>query len=140
VTDYAVIDAGVAARAVVASPQREACWALLEDLTERGVRTVAPDLWLYEVTTVFCKMLHFGLLDRSAAEAALADCQALGIELIAPDVGLRDGAFRWTLRLRRAAAYDSFYLALAERLQGELWTTDAKLVRAADLPWVRSVS
>jgi predicted nucleic acid-binding protein len=139
VTGYAVIDAGVAVRAVVDSPQRLACWALFEDLAERGVRTVAPDLWLYEVTSVFCKMLHFGLLDRPAAEAALADSQELGIELIAPDSELRDGAFRWTRRLRRAAAYDSFYLALAERVEGELWTTDEKLVRAADVPWLRSV-
>jgi hypothetical protein len=31
-------------------------------------------------------------------------------------------AFAWTLRLDRAAAYGSFYLALAEELVCDLWT------------------
>jgi predicted nucleic acid-binding protein len=39
--------------------------------------------------------------------------------------------------LNRAAAYDSFYLALAETLQCELWTADRRLRSAIDLPWVR---
>jgi predicted nucleic acid-binding protein len=46
-------------------------------------------------------------------------------------------AFDWTLRLRRVAAYDSFYLALAQRLGCELWTFDRRLANAAAAPWVR---
>ena len=45
-------------------------------------------------------------------------------------------AFAWTRRLNRAAAYDSFYLALAEGLQCDLWTADRRLFNAVDLPWV----
>ncbi len=41
------------------------------------------------------------------------------------------------VRLNRAAAYDSFYLALAESLGCELWTADQRLHNAVDLPWVR---
>ena len=44
------------------------------------------------------------------------------------------------MRLNRAAAYDSFYLALAETLGSELWTTDNHLYNAAAQPWVRLVS
>ena len=48
-------------------------------------------------------------------------------------------AYDWTLRLRRAAAYDSFYLALAETLGVDLWTTDRRLRTAVDLPWVQAL-
>ena len=48
-------------------------------------------------------------------------------------------AFDWTLRLNRAATYDSFYLVLADTLSPDLWTVDRYLHDAADLPWVRWV-
>jgi predicted nucleic acid-binding protein len=48
-------------------------------------------------------------------------------------------AFDWTRRLRRAAAYDSYYLALADLLKCDLWTADQHLVDAAAVPWVRLV-
>jgi hypothetical protein len=41
--------------------------------------------------------------------------------------------------LDRAAAYDSFYLALTESLGRELWTADRHLCSAVALPWVRCV-
>ena len=59
--------------------------------------------------------------------------------MIPPDALLAQAAFEWTLRLNRAAAYDRFYLALAETLGCELWTADTRLRNAADLPWVRGV-
>ena len=37
----------------------------------------------------------------------------------------------------RAAAYDSFYLALAEGLDCELWTADERLHNAAGVAWVK---
>lgn len=39
------------------------------------------------------------------------------------------------------ATYDAHYLALADQLGAEFWTTDRKLVRAVQpsLPWVRLV-
>jgi predicted nucleic acid-binding protein len=40
---------------------------------------------------------------------------ALAIELVVPDDDLRQQGFLWTRCLNRVAAYDSFYLALAER-------------------------
>jgi predicted nucleic acid-binding protein len=63
--------------------------------------------------------------------------QRLGVELHAPQDALARSAYEWTLRLNRGAAYDSFYLALAERLRCELWTADQRLVRTTSLPWVR---
>ena len=63
----------------------------------------------------------------------------LGVRLVLPDASQNRQAFDWTLRLNRAAAYDSYYLALAEALECDLWTADRRLLNAVDLPWVRWV-
>jgi predicted nucleic acid-binding protein len=44
-------------------------------------------------------------------------------------------------RFSLPAVYDAHYLALAERLGGEFWTADRRLVEAVQgaLPWVRLV-
>jgi predicted nucleic acid-binding protein len=59
------------------------------------------------------------------------------VRLVPPDAAQATLAYDWTLRLNRAAAYDSFYLALAETLGADLWTTDRRLSAAVGLPWVR---
>ena len=69
--------------------------------------------------------------------ALLALAHDLDIQTIDPDQQQRQRAFEWTVRLKRAAAYDSFYLAAAETLGCELWTADRRLVNAANQPWVK---
>ena len=63
------------------------------------------------------------------------------VELIPPDSNQVQAAFAWTLRLGRAAAYDSFYLALAETTSDGLWTADERLYNAtkSHIPWVHWV-
>jgi predicted nucleic acid-binding protein len=77
------------------------------------------------------------------AEQILALLEALGVQLIPPDEIYNKRAFNLTMQLKRAAAYDSYYLALAESLKCDLWTADKKLYQAAqnnDITWVRHVS
>jgi predicted nucleic acid-binding protein len=57
--------------------------------------------------------------------------------LIPPDIDQVRIAFDWTLRLDRTAAYDSFYLALAESLRCDLWTAARHLRNAVEQSWVR---
>jgi predicted nucleic acid-binding protein len=76
-------------------------------------------------------------LTPSEALEALAVAQGLDVALIPPDDTQIALALEWTVRLNRVAAYDSFYLALAETLQCELWTADQRLCNAVGLPWVR---
>ena len=61
----------------------------------------------------------------------------MGERLAAPDDELVRSAFAWTLRLDRAVAHDSAYVALAEKLGCELWTADRRLAGAVDVAWVR---
>jgi predicted nucleic acid-binding protein len=96
----------------------------------------APTLWVYETTTALCKAVFFGLLTVDEAEDSLSLLQDLDIELVPPDAVQCRHAFAWTRRLNRAAAYDSFYLAVAESIGCELWTADQHLYNAVNLPWV----
>jgi predicted nucleic acid-binding protein len=74
---------------------------------------------------------------ESLARQALQLSAELEVQLIQPDQELVIQAFDWTLRLKRAAAYDSFYLALARCLDCDLWTADRRLANAVGEPWVR---
>ena len=132
-----VIDASFAIRLILPDPRRAALRARMERWLQEGYELVAPDLWLYEMTSALCKAAFFGLITAEEAENALPLVPELAIQLVAADAEQARLAFVWTRRLNRAAAYDSFYLALAESLNCELWTADRRLHNALGLPWVR---
>ncbi len=133
----AVIDASVAVKAVLPNPMRENCVALLVRLADYEI--LAPALWAYEVTSALTRAVHQGDLTEAEGRRALARVNDLGVHLVTPDENQQRQAFDWTLRLKRAAAYDSFYLALAEGLGCELWTADRRLASAVSEPWLRWV-
>jgi len=132
-----VIDASFAFRLLVPGPQQDSFRSQGARWLRDGYELYAPTLWLYEMTSALCKVVRFGELTPEEGERALALAQALGIFLVSPDDTQARSAFEWTLRLGRTAAYDSFYLALAQTLQCELWTADRHLHNAVTQPWVR---
>jgi predicted nucleic acid-binding protein len=133
------VDASFTFRLVLPGPQQTGYHSLMSEWLAEGYRLIAPSLWAYEMTSALCKVVRFGELTPEEGGRALALAQALGVELVLPDEELVRAAFEWTMRLDRAAAYDSFYLALAERLQCTLWTADRHLRNVVNQPWVRLV-
>ncbi len=114
---------------------------LLADVTDRGVRALwegwhaagvelhAPGLLFYEVTNALRQYERKGVLDSAEVDEALDVALALPIRVV--DGGeLHRHAALLARRLGLASCYDAHYLALAERLGGELWTCDGKLSRA----------
>jgi len=134
---YLVVDASFCIRLFLPGPQRDAFRSRLEGWLQDGYELCAPELWLYEMTTALCKGVFFGMLTPEEAERSLPLMHELGVRLIAPDPEQTRLAFGWTRRLNRAAAYESFYLALAEAMDCALWTADRHLVNAVSLPWVQ---
>lgn len=132
-----VVDASFTFRLILPGPQQDELRSLVAGWLQDGYWLVAPTLWLYEMTSALCKVVRFGELSPEEGERTLALVQALGVELISPDEEQARSAFEWTVRLDRAAAYDSFYLALAERLDCRLWTADRRRCNAVGQPWVR---
>jgi predicted nucleic acid-binding protein len=123
-----VIDASLAVKAILPHAGQAAYQRLVSGLA--GRQLAAPALWMYEVANAFTRLVHAGQLTPAEGRAVLAQALRLDIALIAPDEAQSLPAFEWTLRLGRAAVYDSYYLALAETLQAEFWTADRRLANA----------
>ena len=136
---YLVIDAGFALNLILPGPRQKSCQTLATQWYGDGRLLCAPTLWLYEITSALCKGVHFGQITRAEGKQTLLLAQKLGVQLFPPDDAQTALAFNWTMRLKRAAAYDSFYLALAKTLRSELWTADKHLVNAAGVSWVHLI-
>ena len=132
-----VVDASLAFHLLLPGPDH----ARLQDQATRwqtdGTSLFAPMLWLHEVTSALCRAVLLGSLTPSEGRTALSLANGMGVQLVPPDARQAVRAYEWTLRLQRAAAYDSFYLALAESMGSEFWTVDERLQRAVGQPWVR---
>jgi predicted nucleic acid-binding protein len=92
---------------------------------------------MYELTSTVRKLRHFGKISATEVITAIDSMVAFEIELIPPHSGLVARAMEWSQRLKRASAYDCFYLALAEENGCDLWTADVKLSNAVQQSWVR---
>lgn len=136
-TTSVVIDAGVLFKLLVPNQGTASIKRQFRGWMQEGFRLCAPSLWIYEITSIFTKSVHFGELTEGEADAALSHLLQLDVQLIEPDEEQIRTAFGWTMRLHRAAAYDSFYLAAAEKLGCDLWTADERLVHAVGQPWVK---
>ncbi len=120
-----VLDANIGVWSVVRGPvlTPEAIQRWLASLNRR---IVVPGLWLYEVTTALYRHTLQGWAPDTIHEALI---QALHIpdEIVYADQGLVLAAYTWAVKLGQGAAYDAFYLALAEHLGAEFWTGDKRL-------------
>jgi len=134
-----VIDAGVGYKLCTPNAIAVTLRAEIAAQAVVGVVFYAPSLWQFEFTSILTKAVHFRHLSEGVARQVLELGRDLRVQFVAPDYELVTLAFDWTLRLKRAAAYDSFYLALAQRLRCELWRVDQRLANAAAMSWVRYV-
>jgi len=138
-TSYLTIDAGVAFKLIAPHPKQATYIDQFSRWQQAGYQLCAPTLWAYEITSTFTKMVHFGEMSAENGYQGIQLAYRLGVQLFAPDADQALNAFAWTTRLQRAAAYDSFYLALAEQLDCDLWTADKRLVNAVNQPWVKLI-
>lgn len=99
-----------------------------ERLLKPGEILCAPHLIDLEVLQVLRRYSLSGDLDPSRAAEALEDFRDLPIERYPHDLFL---ARIWEMR-HNVTAYDAAYLALAEALDSELITTDARIAAAPD--------
>lgn len=137
----AVIDASLAVKAVLPDPLRDSCRHILNNLFQDRFELLAPALWTYETTSAIAKAINLQMLTPEEGRRALGLLQGLGVRICAPDPAQTRDAFEWTLELKRSAAYDCFYLALARERECDFWTADRRLFNSVSFrhPWVRAV-
>jgi predicted nucleic acid-binding protein len=136
-SDLVVIDASTAVKAVLPNPLQKYCLALVQTFAD--VQPAAPALWTYETTSAIAKAVHFDAITEKEALQALEKLDGMGVHLYVADVEQNRAAFEWTLRLKRASAYDSYYLVLTQMLECNFWTADKRLFHAleqAHMDWV----
>ncbi len=128
--DVVVVDTSLAFKWFVDEADSGAARALGTQWSRQGVRIVAPILMLAETANA----LHRAVVDRDIEAATALDLVehilAFGIELYGA-VPLHSRAVELASELSQGAVYDCIFLALAESLDSELWTADARFHGAA---------
>lgn len=106
---------------------------------KRGKLTLAaPTLLHYEVIAATRKFVYQKRLTEVEGVTIRETLLGYGLKLY-HDKALLRRAYELATQLNRPTAYDSQYLALAERLDTEFWTADERLYNAAraSLAYVR---
>ena len=134
------VDASLVARLFV-GPDDARAWELFDAWTEQEALICAPSLLIYELTDVFYRYHRAGLLSRATLQLLTDAVDGLPLAL-EPHTSLAKPALRLASTLGLDATYDAYYLALAERLDADLWTADARLKQQVGnrRPRVRLVS
>lgn len=109
----------------------EAHTAKVTNLVDRwvadGVELHAPVLAKYEVASAMARKRARGELSREETDEGLAILEELDVTFDSKPETAR--AVEIAVELERHSAYDAAYLALAERLEAEVWTLDGPLSR-----------
>ena len=121
----ACVDASFIARLFL-GPEDGQARKLLDAWIDEGRAVCAPDLLMYELTNVFYRYHRAGHLRFVAAELVLEASLDLPLRL-EPHTSLAKPALRLADARELPATYDAYYLALAERMNTELWTADTRL-------------
>ncbi len=132
-----VVDSGIVLATVLQEVPSEKAKALVATWTNRGVQLAAPTLFQYEVVAVIRKAVWQKRITPDEGLAAVEKVLNVPIQ-VHLDTALLKRAYEFAARFNRPTAYDSQYLALAERLSCEFWTADERLFNAVqtELAWV----
>lgn len=116
-----VLDASALVDVLIDQPAKDAVLAYLDQ------PIVAPAHQQAEVLSSLARLVRAGQIDSDAASRALGESATLEQELVLPDAALLRRAFELDGRIR---VLDGLYVALAERRDCPLLTTDRRLARA----------
>ncbi len=122
---YWVVDANLAvATALNFSESLERFWKRIH---QEQLTPCAPRLWMSETTSAIRTYLAQKQINSKEAEQALLTIYALHVEIVDEDSALCLRALELAGMLGQSKAYDAFYLATAEKMEGEFWTADERL-------------
>jgi predicted nucleic acid-binding protein len=130
-----VLDSNVVVALVLDAKRAPAVERRFRDWADAGEALHAPSLFRYEVANALTRNIVAGALDEADAESAWQRIVAIDVHLHDLTDGLAVVAI--ARKLQRESAYDASYIALAQRLDAQLWTLDGPLARnasGADLP------
>lgn len=137
-TSWVCLDANILLKLVLNEPDSHLVDELWRSWLDRGVYPAAPYLFPFEITVVIRKLVFQRKLDAESGLKALRKALAFDVQLLTFP-GIHEQAWFLASRFNQPATYETFYLALAERLGCEFWTADHRLVNTVreSFPWIR---
>jgi predicted nucleic acid-binding protein len=129
-----VLDSGILIARLIPEAISEKATAFMDQLERQQIQIVAPMLFRYEMVAVTRKALYQKRIDTSKALVSLDLALSYPINYLVDEALLRRAYELATLH-NRPTAYDSQYLAVAERYQCEFWTADERFYNAINAEW-----
>ena len=131
------VDASLIIRLVIPPDDANKIGNLWRRWKSEGRQIIAPVLLFYEITNALHQYSRHGLLSTDEIQEVLGLIAQLNIEIF-ENIALHHQAIEIAWQLGLKATYDAHYLALAQQMNAEFWTTDARLVNGVGetLPWV----
>ncbi|HEX7556277.1 MAG TPA: type II toxin-antitoxin system VapC family toxin [Leptolinea sp.] len=112
-------------------PRNNAIRTLWDRWEKEQRRILAPSLLFYDVSNILSTYIRQGMLSHRTVQAIMQACRALPIHLVDdPDLQVR--ALQLSEKYILPLGCDPHYLALAVRLDKELWTYDRRLAVAVN--------
>lgn len=135
-----ILDSGVFLAVTLNERYREQAVNLIRYIRETRTQITGPLLFRYEFVSVIRKAVFQQRLTSEEATKGLNELLTMPIQFHL-DNALLVRAYELATQFNRPTAYDSQYLALAERLGCDFWTADEKLFNTthAALTWVKWV-
>lgn len=131
----ACVDASFVAAVLLTEPSGPRAGALWEEWVSSDRRLLSAVPFAGEVISAVRRARVRGRLSADRANQAFrtfVDDLLPDVEVVPGTVGTWERAWEWSEELGRANVYDSIYLALAEEMGAEFWTTDENLYRALE--------
>ncbi len=126
-----VVDAGILIAAVYPETFTSQAKTLLKHLRKSQTALHAPTLLRYELIAVARKAVFQARITAEEGRIARDQLLSYPVTLYMDDALLKRG-YELAEEFNRPTAYDAQYLALAERLGCEFWTTDERMFNAVN--------
>ena len=123
------VDASLAAKWIFPEHYSDEALALVTQCAQVGERVVAPPLLSSEVTNIMRQRMLRDHLTLDEAKNLLEQFSGFTISITSP-AALSETALALADAHKLPAVYDAYYVALAQLLGCELWTSDQRLLRA----------
>jgi predicted nucleic acid-binding protein len=129
-----VVDASLVVASALLETFTPQAKAILTYWNTQQIEMIAPKLFQYEVISITRKAVYQRRIQQDEAVPIIDYFLHLPITYILDDSLLRR-AYELATLYNRPTAYDSQYLAVAERHQCEFWTADERLYNAIHPAW-----
>jgi predicted nucleic acid-binding protein len=139
-SNVVIVDASIAIKWTLNESDSSAALALLAHWNDEEIEVLAPALLAYEVTNALYRRVRKGEIPFEDARRGLTEIIFKVVEFDFPeDPDFNIRAMELGQQFGSPAAYDSHYLALAEREGCELWTADLRMWNSVNgkLDWLR---